>query len=413
MSRIIMLALLGFFTSCNQHSNSTPPPEPAPAVPVTYPKDNFKVGEVIPSIPLHMDAAESFALYLPKGYTDTSKLPAIIFFDPHGDGTVPLNLYHDLADEYHYVLIGSNTSRNGIPLDQTQAIAVNLFSESKSRISINPSKITYCGFSGGAKVALLSGASNPEIANIIYAGAKVDITPNHTIALLGFAGLRDMNYSDLVMFERETLAKLPFKHYLIEWKGKHEFPTADVFRDAFIFLNTGTVENYNKKQVTITSDQLKAEQDKKNEYIKAFQGQDLAWWKKEIADLNSKKKTNIMDERLLGFLSLACYSIGGGQLQENNLDVAEKILSIYKLADPENKDCDGAKPKENCRACKVNEWHLVYLYRGKANYLCHWWGFILSVYRLEKIAGRKTCAQATATNRNARKHATKTCKTNI
>ena len=47
-----------------------------------------------------------------------------------------------------------------------------------------------------------------------------------------------------------------------------------------------------------------------------------------------------MDERLLAFLSLACYSIGGGQLEQNKLDVAEKILAIYKLADPENKDCD-------------------------------------------------------------------------
>jgi hypothetical protein len=85
---------------------------------------------------------------------------------------------------------------------------------------------------------------------------------------------------------------------------------------------------------------LKAEQDKKNEYISAFQSKDLVWWKKEIDALNAKKKGNLMNERLLGFLSLACYSRGGGQLRENNLDVAEKILTIYKLADPGNKDCD-------------------------------------------------------------------------
>ena len=340
MIRVLLIAALGLFSSCSEHNNSVQAVEQPSPAPVAPPKDNFTAGVVIPSVTLRTDASQAFALYLPKGYTDSGKLPAIIFFDPHGDGTVPLNLYHDLADQYHYILIGSNSSRNGIPLDQTQAIAYNLFSEAKSRLAVDPTKISLCGFSGGAKVALLSGASNPAIANIIYAGAKVDITTNHPISILGFAGLRDMNYTDLVLFEQGLHNVQGINHYLIEWKGKHEFPTADVFKDAFIFLNTGTIENYSKKQFTITIEQLKLEQDKKNEFLHAFQDKNLDWWKKEIAILNAKKKTDIMDERLLGFLSLACYSIGGGQLAQDKLDVAEKILSVYKLADPDNKDCD-------------------------------------------------------------------------
>lgn len=339
MIRILVIALLGILASCNQHGSSAPAPETMNIAPSPPPKDNFKTGEIIPLVQLHPDPGQSFALYLPKGYTDSSKLPAIIFFDPHGDGSYPLNLYHELADKYHYVLLGSNTSRNGMPLEQTQAVANNLYSEAKSRLSIDPDKISYCGFSGGAKVALLSAQSNPAIANVIYCGAKVDIQPNHPLALLGFAGLRDMNYTDLVIFE-QGLRNMQVKHYLVEWKGKHEFPTADVFNDAFIFLNTGNVPDYDKKKISITDAQLVREQDKKNEYIKAFQGKDLDWWKKEIADLNAHKKTDITDERLLGFLSLAGYSIGGSQLAENKLDMAEKILTIYKLADPENKDCD-------------------------------------------------------------------------
>jgi len=339
MVRVLLIALAGLLTSCGEHNNSTQTTEPAVAANMVQPKDSFKIGEVIPTVALHMDAGETFALYLPHGYTDTSKLPVIIFFDPHADGSLPLNLYHSLADEYHYILVGSNSSKNGVPLEQTKAIAYNLFNEVKSRLSVNPSKITLCGFSGGAKVALLSGEANPEISTIIYAGAKVDLQPTHPISILGFAGQRDMNYTDLVLFEQE-LKDPTVKHFLIEWKGKHEFPTADVFKDAFTFLNTGTVENYDKKRVTITPEKLKTEQDKKSEFIYAFQKQDLAWWKKQIAELNAKKKTDIMSERLLGFISLACYSIGGGQLYEDKLDVAEKILNIYKMADPDNKDCD-------------------------------------------------------------------------
>ena len=339
MIRILIIGLIAFFTSCNEHANTTQAVEQVPVAAAPIPKDTFKAGEIIPSVLLHMDAGESFALYLPKGYTDTSKLPAILFFDPHGDGSLPLNLYHELADQYHYILIGSNTSKNGIPLDQTRAIARNLFNEAKSRISIAPGKIALCGFSGGAKVALLSGADNPEVANIIYAGSKTDITPTHPLSLLGFAGIRDMNYTDMVLYE-QGLKTVPYKHYLVEWQGKHEFPAAATFKDAFIFLNTGTVDNYEKKQYTITPEKLKQEQQKKNQYIAAFKDEDLTWWKKEIATLNAKKNTDIMDDRLLGFLSLACYSIGSSQLAEDKLDFADKILSIYKLADPKNKDCD-------------------------------------------------------------------------
>src|ERR1700733_9639816 len=65
----------------------------APAAPV---KDNFTVSTLLPMVPLRLDDAQSFALYLPKNYTDSAKLPAIIFFDPHGDGSLPVNMYHEL-----------------------------------------------------------------------------------------------------------------------------------------------------------------------------------------------------------------------------------------------------------------------------------------------------------------------------
>jgi len=46
-----------------------------------------------------------------------------------------------------------------------------------------------------------------------------------------------------------------------------------------------------------------------------------------------------MFERLLGFVSLACYSISNNALQQNNWEIAGKILAIYQLADPGNTDC--------------------------------------------------------------------------
>lgn len=337
MIRICLILFAAVFSSCNQHSENKEQVSVAQPTPVV--KDNFVTGSVIPIVSEKVDAGQTYALYLPKGYSDSTKLPCIIFFDPHGDGTVPLNLYKDLADKYNYVLMGSNTSKNGVAFEITNVLASNLIGEAYNRFSVDQNKICLCGFSGGAKVALQSGSTNPLIKTIIYSGSKIELTPNHPITVLGIAGTNDMNYTDLVSFDWD-LSKTPIKHYLIEWNGKHEFPSAEVFNDAFEFLNTGSIPNYDKKKVTTTKEKVEEEQNIKKTYVAEIQSKDLDWWKKEIADLNTKKKNSPMHQRLLGFLSLAGYSFSNSALNANNLEMAGKVLAIYKMADPDNRDCD-------------------------------------------------------------------------
>src|SRR5580658_5440998 len=122
---LLLLLSLVFF-SCRQPKQEAQSTEAIIAQqPVTYPKDTFKTGVVIPSVGLRLDATQTYALYLPAGYADSAKLPVIIFFDPHGEGALPLNLYHDLADKYHFVLMGSNSSKNLIDYNQTSVFANN------------------------------------------------------------------------------------------------------------------------------------------------------------------------------------------------------------------------------------------------------------------------------------------------
>jgi predicted esterase len=347
MIRTLIFSTILLLTACkgNTASTATEQQTAQPSAPV-YPKDTFAVSKVLPNVPLRKDASQSFALYLPSVYNDTSKLPVIIFFDPHGDGTVPLTLYYKLAEKYGYILIASNNSKNMVPFAQTALFADNLVEEARLRLHADENRISYCGFSGGAKVAMLNGATNPYIHKIIYAGANAEVQPTHPINVLGFAGVRDMNYTDLVYYDRDKeLDNQHIQHMLVEWKGKHEFPSADVFEDAFSFLNTGTVKDYEKKRPTITDGQLEKENNEKKKYIPAFQNEDLNWWKKEIASLNARKNTDIMSERLLGFISLACYSFSNTLLQQHKLAEAEKVITVYKLADPGNKDAEEAYNK--------------------------------------------------------------------
>src|SRR6476660_6415466 len=57
--------------------------------------DSFEVGKVISPVFCRADAAQSYALYIPAG-GNNKILPVIYFFDPHGNGSLPLKKYRSL-----------------------------------------------------------------------------------------------------------------------------------------------------------------------------------------------------------------------------------------------------------------------------------------------------------------------------
>src|ERR1017187_4246613 len=74
--------------------------------------DSFEAGKIIDPVICKSDSTQSYALYIPAK-ANKSALPIIYFFDAHGDGALPLKKYKSLADAYGFILIGSNSSKNG------------------------------------------------------------------------------------------------------------------------------------------------------------------------------------------------------------------------------------------------------------------------------------------------------------
>lgn len=334
MNKILVGMLCLLAVSCQQK------PAPLPAETLSFSntvRESFETNHLIPSVSLREYPAENFALFLPDRYSDSAQLPVLIFFDPHGKGTVPLNLYATLANEFGVILLGSNSSKNGLDITTATTIARHLIEDVKTRFYVDTSNITLVGFSGGAKVALATAAENENVKSVVYCGAAIPVQFKHPLTLIGFAGTHDMNYSDVVAFDNDSHnSNLP--HYLIEWEGKHEFPAAKVFKDVLVFITKGNIPDYPKKRVTANKEKLRQEQEAKQQLITAFQSQNINWWRNEIKQMKKAGKDDVMYERLLGFVSLACYSFSQQALQQNNLPLAEKILAIYRLADPENKD---------------------------------------------------------------------------
>ncbi|CAN5310588.1 hypothetical protein BH10BAC1_BH10BAC1_16770 [soil metagenome] len=202
-------------------------------------QENFAKGQVIESVTNLSNANQSYSLYLPSTYASEKTYPVIYIFDAHGTGKLPVTMYKNLAEKYGYIRSGSNNSKNGIPWDESQVIARNLFSDSQQRLSINTSRVYLLGFSGGARVANALCINNGGIAGVICCGAAApaanskDARASYTF--LGICGTSDFNYIEMRKYDQVDLAGRPVKHAFMEFDGKREWPKEEVMNEAFLW----------------------------------------------------------------------------------------------------------------------------------------------------------------------------------
>ncbi len=80
------------------------------------------------------------------------------------------------------------------------------------------------------------------------------------------------------------------------------------------------------------------------QYYKALFTRDTAWWAHEINSYRKKIKQDTslyrryFYHRMLSYLGIMCYSISSNLLKKGDLDKADKVLTIYKMLEPENPD---------------------------------------------------------------------------
>jgi hypothetical protein len=332
------------------------------------------------------------AWYIPTGLQAKDSVVCILFFDPQGDGKKPLGLYKQLAEKHKIILVGSKKSKNGMGLDEAKAIAAQLLREVNSGSGFKRIAFYVAGFSGGAKVALHAANGLSELKGVLYSGAaSLSSTPRKP--MFGFAGNMDMNLADLVQFDASLPTEVP--HFLKFWNGKHEWPVAEVFNSGLEWIKIkenvgfGALEkrrtdlqfkarrtnNLLEKEAllleakflghelsrkdldnsdldilrtrpafvaakTALNQELTDELALKDFYSPAFFDKDINWWGKEISELKAHKKhkSGNLQDRVLGFFSLASYSLANKALQEQDEKLASKILEIYQLSDPQNNE---------------------------------------------------------------------------
>ena len=195
---------------------------------------DIPLGTIIGDIKCAADPAQSYALYVPSTYLPDRPASLLIAFHPGARGRAMVEKYAAAAEQYGYIVAGSNTSRNGpwsISAAAVQAMPVDL----GRRFSIDARRVYLTGLSGGARVAFQVALGKNDIAGVIASSAGFpDNQPRASVpfAVFSTAGTEDFNYLEMRLLDR----KLTSPHYLAVFDGGHTLPPDAVALEAIEWM---------------------------------------------------------------------------------------------------------------------------------------------------------------------------------
>lgn len=440
--------IIVIFCACNLRKKDS-------GVSRTFPK----AGVIHERIVNSFDSTQHYTLYIPQA-KDSLPKPCIIFFDPHGDGLLPVSMYKSLADKFGFILTGSLDSKNGMAPEAIDRVVMNLFQEVKRGLPVDSTRIYLAGFSGGARVATLTGLYKVPAKGVIACGAGLagaSSSPTYRIDYFGMAGLGDFNMNE--MYELDyPLSQVGLRYVISIFPGIHEWPRQKYMQEAFQWFALNAIRDEKAPINSVFVNQLKDEmkhkaldQKKAGYYLSAKETLDKSlkffggitdtmdlskernsllrdpafivqqntrrrtmideeserkatmaalsekepgWWKDYLGKLNSgeeKRLKRLMDDstavtqpewanleaqnrdqRLLAFLRLLCYMNATAALTAENPDMSEKIVSIYRAADPANPEpfylsaILSARKKDNSGALEMLERSIQLGFKDKA-----------------------------------------------
>lgn len=195
---------------------------------------SFPPGTVIQDVRCQADPSQGYALYLPSTYTVTRTWPVILAFDPGARGRTPVERYQAAAEQYGFIVAGSNNSRNG-PMDVSARAVAAMAADVGQRFAIDPTRVYAAGMSGGARVAFATAISSRGIAGVIASSAGYHdgkMRRSLPFPVFATAGSEDFNHLEMRMLDRE----LNTPHRLIIFNGGHTWLSSELATQAVEFM---------------------------------------------------------------------------------------------------------------------------------------------------------------------------------
>jgi len=245
MNTISILTLILLLFSCGVSENKEPGKNTHSKTEKSGHSKAIKTGVIINDIVCRDNPGTSYALYVPEGANAKAPFPVVFCFDPHAKGLLPVEKYKSLADVFGFVLAGSNNSKNGLPLTESETFLQQMLNDLSMQINIDKSRMATLGFSGGGRVAAWLAGNNRDIGAAISCGAG--LPPDLKINSLGFdylalVGNEDFNYTEIWKLN-QTAEENQWPLNWLVFDGKHEWPPVEVMREAFYWIQVGAIKN--------------------------------------------------------------------------------------------------------------------------------------------------------------------------
>lgn len=183
---------------------------------------------------------DTYALYLPKGFTLQKNWPVVFVFDPGANGKDAISHFNEAAEKYQYIIAASNAVKND-DYQTNLRRAARLINTINDNFPIDKQRIYLAGFSGGARLAIAIASISDDVAGVIASGAgyadnSMFIPENKLFAFIGMAGDKDFNYLE-VKNTVEILQKAKFNAEFIPFEGTHNWPPDLQIKKALRLLN--------------------------------------------------------------------------------------------------------------------------------------------------------------------------------
>jgi pimeloyl-ACP methyl ester carboxylesterase len=201
-------------------------------------------GQIVDAVTCAADPTQSYAIFLPHAYTPDRDWPVILAFDTGGRGRTPVERYQAAADQYGFIVAGSNNSRNNSP-EIGRAVAA-MSADVPSRFRVDERRVYVAGMSGGARVAFSVALGSPDhVAGVIASSAGYpDDKPRKTLpfAVFATAGTEDFNHLELRRLDRA----LTSPHRLALFEGGHVWLSSDLAIEAVEWMELQAMKSGRK-----------------------------------------------------------------------------------------------------------------------------------------------------------------------
>ena len=219
---------------------------PKSAIAISPSLDTLRRGAVTDTVRTLSDTSQTYALYLPSAYDKVHRWPVLFLMDPRGRALVPLRLFRAAAERYGYIVMSSYQTQSDGPIEPNDKAVNAMLGDAQSRLTGDPHRFYFAGFSGTGRLAWYYGYSIPDnVAGLIVVGAGLptpDLLLQKSVAKTAtpFAvflsvGTTDFNYDEVRALDTK-LDAFSIRHHLETFDGTHSWPPESVCTDAIIWM---------------------------------------------------------------------------------------------------------------------------------------------------------------------------------